>query len=772
MKRKLAIAATAVILMSMVMAVLVLSGLSEVKSASCAPPSSDATNASASLSPGRLTVKGQAMTQQQATNAAVIVEVAVSNGLPSQAAVIGIMTAIQESTLNNIPYGYPGSTSVGLFQQIAAWGSYQDRMNPHVSSRMFFFGGQAGQRGLVDVPGWQQLSLNDAAQEVQGSGYPDAYAQHQPEAEAIVASVTGAEMVVAQVSAETVCAEEPDILELAVRAALSKQGDEYEWNEQPYTGAALVQWAFEEAGLKLPGTVDGLRAYDGTEGGGVKTEWIPASRFRSGDASLTRGDLVFWNAAGQTQPDRVALYVGTSGIRVGTFNVLGKSHQPSTWQTRIRRSYQMMRDYDLGLVGLQELQPDQRRALLALSAGRYEMFPKTAVYGNGNNASVDSIMWDSTQFELLEAGYIPKPYYYGRKNQKLPLVKLREYGSGQEFYLSNTHDPARPDFSRQRFMNARQHAADMDRLSGTGTPVIMTGDFNSGFDLRPDGNTTYQNQRENLTWCIMTRSGLVRNAYDAFKGRLGECPSVTTRERGQGPIDHVYLSRELPVTGFEVVRGDTGSDHPMVYADTVLEASGDESRRGMAVFASERNEQIQLQTLPRGMSGVLRLTIDEIALASAVSGPWRFPLQKGAYTFTHNSYGPRSLGGDDWHNGTDFGTGGGTPPLVAMHGGTIVRKGWGGAWGNYYVVETGVPVPGKFDATYKYLYAHLSRYAPGLSVGDRVGVGQYLGNVGNTGNSFGEHLHLTICTSMDCTYGNAAGSVDPIPFLVSVGVRP
>ena len=190
------------------------------------------------------------------------------------------------------------------------------------------------------------------------------------------------------------------------------------------------------------------------------------------------------------------------------------------------------------------------------------------------------------------------------------------------------------------------------------------------------------------------------------------------------------------------------------------------------MFAENGSDAIQLRSIPRGMAGVLRLTVDEIALASASTGPWQFPLKKGTYTFSSNSYGPRSLGGDDYHNGTDFGTGGGTPPLTAMHSGTIVRMGWGGAWGNYYVVETNVAVPGMPGATYKYLYGHLSRYAPGLSLGDRVSVGQYLGDVGDTGNSFGEHLHLTICTTMECTYGNAAGSVDPIPFLASVGVKP
>jgi len=104
---------------------------------------------------------------EQVGNAKIIWTVARQLSLGDRGAIIGIATALQESTLRNLPYG--DQDSLGLFQQRDSWGSRAIRMNPIASSQLFF-------RALGKIKGWQQLSVDVAAQTVQRSAFPTAYA--------------------------------------------------------------------------------------------------------------------------------------------------------------------------------------------------------------------------------------------------------------------------------------------------------------------------------------------------------------------------------------------------------------------------------------------------------------------------------------------------------------------------------------------------------------------------------------------------------------------
>ena len=88
-----------------------------------------------------------------------------------RAAVIAIATATQESTLVNVGYGdAAGPDSRGLFQQRDSWGSLEDRLNPGKSAALFL-------NRLVKVPNWNSIPVTQAAQKVQISAFPDAYAK-------------------------------------------------------------------------------------------------------------------------------------------------------------------------------------------------------------------------------------------------------------------------------------------------------------------------------------------------------------------------------------------------------------------------------------------------------------------------------------------------------------------------------------------------------------------------------------------------------------------
>jgi hypothetical protein len=119
----------------------------------------------------------------QQANAADIMNAAKTLGLDPAAQIIGVMTAMGESSLRVLDHGDPvGPDSRGLFQQRAngAWGTLVDRMDPMISASNFF-------KALVRVPGWQALPPTIAAHRVQGNADPYHYEIFYADAANIVA---------------------------------------------------------------------------------------------------------------------------------------------------------------------------------------------------------------------------------------------------------------------------------------------------------------------------------------------------------------------------------------------------------------------------------------------------------------------------------------------------------------------------------------------------------------------------------------------------------
>jgi hypothetical protein len=120
----------------------------------------------------------------QAANAATIEAVASSRGLPERAVTIALATAMQESGLRNIDHG--DRDSIGLFQQRPSqgWGTERQIMDPVYAAGQFY-------DHLVEVPGYSRLPLTVAAQKVQRSGFPQAYAKHEANASLLTTAFTG-----------------------------------------------------------------------------------------------------------------------------------------------------------------------------------------------------------------------------------------------------------------------------------------------------------------------------------------------------------------------------------------------------------------------------------------------------------------------------------------------------------------------------------------------------------------------------------------------------
>ncbi|HEX3778773.1 MAG TPA: hypothetical protein VHX38_03850 [Pseudonocardiaceae bacterium] len=121
---------------------------------------------------------------EQASNAATVAAVGLKLGLPPHAVTVALATAWQESKLINLTSG--DRDSAGLFQQRPSegWGTYAQVTDPVYASTSFY-------QHLAAHTDWASMSVTDAAQAVQHSATPDAYAQWEAEARAMASALTG-----------------------------------------------------------------------------------------------------------------------------------------------------------------------------------------------------------------------------------------------------------------------------------------------------------------------------------------------------------------------------------------------------------------------------------------------------------------------------------------------------------------------------------------------------------------------------------------------------
>ncbi|MEU3723789.1 hypothetical protein [Streptomyces sp. NPDC031705] len=152
-----------------------------VQRASNSGPAYCTASATGAGTAGAGTVQTYEMTHEQAANAATIAAVGISKGLPDRAVTIALATAMQESALRNLDHG--DRDSLGLFQQRPSqgWGTPQQIMDPVYSAGIFY-------DRLAEIKGYTRLPLTVAAQKVQLSGFPQAYAKHEPDAAVLTAA--------------------------------------------------------------------------------------------------------------------------------------------------------------------------------------------------------------------------------------------------------------------------------------------------------------------------------------------------------------------------------------------------------------------------------------------------------------------------------------------------------------------------------------------------------------------------------------------------------
>lgn len=179
-------------------------------------------------------------------------------------------------------------------------------------------------------------------------------------------------------------------------------------------------------------------------------------------------------------------------------------------------------------------------------------------------------------------------------------------------------------------------------------------------------------------------------------------------------------------------------------------------------------------TVPAAVAAIQQAQIDATAQSFEVSAAWsnaaavleperdafeiteytvvQWPL--AADTTISSFFGYRSCEGcSTMHSGIDFTPGAGVP-IEAIADGVVVGSSVAdGSWGVHVTIEHDVD-----GVTYRSAYAHMQSGSMTLEIGDTVTRGQVIGLVGNTGQSYGAHLHFVIQTA-DGTF------INPLPWM-------
>jgi cell wall-associated NlpC family hydrolase len=248
---------------------------------------------------------GEKLDAEQVANARIIYTTGVSMNIPPYGEAIAIATAIQESRLQNLDYG--DRDSLGLFQQRPSqgWGTPAQIMNPVYAATKFY-------QALEQVPNWQNLPLTAAAQDVQESGYPDAYAQWQEAAEQLVATFAGT-VGACDLGAQAAYDDglpsnfalppgTPAQVVTAIDYALAQLGKPYVYGgtgPAGYDCSGLVMEAYAAAGVALPRTT-----YQQVHSGTAVTD---AADLEPGDLIFTVGSEV---GASRSNPGHVGIFLG------------------------------------------------------------------------------------------------------------------------------------------------------------------------------------------------------------------------------------------------------------------------------------------------------------------------------------------------------------------------------------------------------------------------------------------------------------------------------
>ncbi|MGL5858154.1 MAG: C40 family peptidase [Angustibacter sp.] len=249
---------------------------------------------------GATTNAPSALDGDQISNARTIIQTATRLGMPTRAAIIAVATAWQESGLRNLYHG--DRDSLGLFQQrpSTGWGATPASPDDHRTPRQRLldpvYAATAFYTALRTVPNWPRLPLTQAAQAVQRSARPSAYARWETPTTHLVTTLhpqtcpTGT----------LVGTEANAAARTAIDYAQAQLGLPYQWGgdgpthgEDGFDCSGLTHAAYAAAGITLPRT--------------AQAQYDTSPRLPT-NAPLQPGDLLFYGTPHHVH--HVGLHIG------------------------------------------------------------------------------------------------------------------------------------------------------------------------------------------------------------------------------------------------------------------------------------------------------------------------------------------------------------------------------------------------------------------------------------------------------------------------------
>lgn len=670
------------------------------------------------------------LTSEQARNAIAIAQVARELKVPRFGLQIAIATAIQESKLVNLGSG--DRDSLGLFQQRPSqgWGSVEEVRAPSLATKAFF--GRAthtANTGLLDIPAWQDLELTAAAQAVQRSGYPDAYAQWEQIAEQITAILGG----------DLPSTGQP----LDQECLVSEEG------LAPYTIGTLNVLGAGHTDGKPGGHDKGKERFAGWE------QRLPGELQALQDRGISVAGLQEVHAA------QAKALASTYAAEWGVWPKKGKSQNrvvwdPGTWRMTDARMvdipYFEGKETGMPLVQLTAVGTGQAIWVWSIH--------NPADEGKAGTYRADALSRQEPTLEELKASGLPVFIVgdfndggdgAGRAHCKLTPGLSNAFGQGS----SSPCRPPKADAPADHIFggNVQFGTASVDlytqKKNLSDHPIVYATTVGSGAGCPPTGSPAEKG---------LTPDALL--VLRAVNAQFGPHSYGGVGNRAANPDSDHPSGRAV-----DIMVNDWASEPGIRHGNRIASWIRSHARELGVTYViwrakiwSTGDESWRPYKHPSGATDATSRHLDHVHVSvhgdkavgscAAAAGDVTYPVPGGYASTDRRNYGGTGGAWASTHTGTDFSLPCGTPVLAATAGTVKIEPGpsWYGTW--LVKVETG-------PNTVATWYAHMN--AVQVSNGQKVTPGQQLGFSGNRGNVQGPtgcHLHFEVHLRNGRIYGS------------------
>ena len=272
-----------------------------------------------------------------------------------------------------------------------------------------------------------------------------------------------------------------------------------------------------------------------------------------------------------TRPDSPRTNDPAEAIRVMSFNIRYGTAKDgeNAWPHRREMVFDVVRNHQPDIVGMQEVLNGQRAALLR-ALPEYESIGKGRFDG-ALRGEFSPIMYRKERFEVLEHGQfwlsdtpdVPGSKSWGNAITRIcTWARLRDRETSRVVYFYNTHLDHRSPPSQQR--SAELIAQRIEQHANKTDPVILVGDFNAAEDtstiryLKGEIDRAYETTEDpppspklRDTFRVLHPDATNVGTFNGFRGASD-----------RGKIDHVFVSAGVTVISAEIVHDNTNGRYP------------------------------------------------------------------------------------------------------------------------------------------------------------------------------------------------------------------